>query len=118
VTIDGTAKAIKITNADGEGYSFAGKTGTAQKWIPGVGYSHTQHVSSFIGFLPAENPGFVALVMIDSPHTKANQDYGAEVSAPVFADMAPQIAQVLNIPPDLPETAPALSAVTSTPSSL
>src|SRR6202012_3392897 len=32
VTIDGTAKSIKITNSDGSGYSYAGKTGTAQKW--------------------------------------------------------------------------------------
>jgi cell division protein FtsI (penicillin-binding protein 3)/stage V sporulation protein D (sporulation-specific penicillin-binding protein) len=113
VTVDGTAKDIHI-----RGYSsWAGKTGTAQKFVDGA-YSHTQHVSSFLGFLPAENPGFVALVMIDSPHTKANQDYGAEVSGPVFADMAPQIAQVLNIPPDLPGTAPALSAATPTTPSL
>jgi cell division protein FtsI (penicillin-binding protein 3)/stage V sporulation protein D (sporulation-specific penicillin-binding protein) len=113
VTVDGTAKDIHI-----RGYSsWAGKTGTAQKFVDGA-YSHTQHVSSFIGFLPAENPGFVALVMVDSPHTKLNQDYGAEVSAPVFADMAPQIAQVLNIPPDLPETAPVLSAATPTSPSL
>jgi cell division protein FtsI (penicillin-binding protein 3)/stage V sporulation protein D (sporulation-specific penicillin-binding protein) len=113
VTVDGTAKDVHI-----RGYSsWAGKTGTAQKFVDGA-YSHTQHVSSFIGFLPTENPGFVALVMIDSPHTKANQDYGAEVSAPVFADMAPQIAQVLNIPPDLPSTAPALSAATPTSPSL
>ena len=113
VTVDGTAKDVHI-----RGYSsWAGKTGTAQKFVDGA-YSHTQHVSSFIGFLPAENPGFVALVMVDSPHTKLNQDYGAEVSAPVFADMAPQIAQVLNIPPDLPETAPALSAATPTSPSL
>jgi cell division protein FtsI/penicillin-binding protein 2 len=113
VTVDGTAKNVHI-----RGYSFwAGKTGTAQKFVDGA-YSHTQHVSSFIGFLPAENPGFVALVMVDSPHTKLNQDYGAEVSAPVFADMAPQIAQVLNIPPDPPQTAPVLSSATPTSPSL
>jgi cell division protein FtsI/penicillin-binding protein 2 len=105
VTVDGTAKGVHI-----RGYSsWAGKTGTAQKFVDGA-YSHTQHVSSFVGFLPAENPGFVALVMVDSPHARAGMDYGAEVSAPVFADMARQVAQILNIPPDVPDTAPALSS--------
>jgi cell division protein FtsI/penicillin-binding protein 2 len=107
VTIDGTAKSIKITDAKGNGYSFAGKTGTAQKWIPGEGYSHTQHVSSFIGFMPAEDPAFVALVMIDDPKTAARKDYGAEVSAPVFRNIAEQMAQIMNIPPDLPAATPA-----------
>ena len=105
VTIDGTAKAIKIN-----GYSFGGKTGTAQKFVDGE-YSHTKFVSSFLGFLPAQNPQFVALVMVDEPHT--THYYGAEVSAPVFADMARQIAQILNIPEDQPEQpapAPVLSS--------
>jgi cell division protein FtsI (penicillin-binding protein 3)/stage V sporulation protein D (sporulation-specific penicillin-binding protein) len=107
VTVDGTAKAIKITDANGAGHSFAGKTGTAQKWIPGQGYSHTQHVSSFIGFMPAEDPSFVALVMIDDPKTAVHQDYGAEVSAPVFKNIAEQMAQIMNIQPDIPApTAP------------
>jgi cell division protein FtsI (penicillin-binding protein 3)/stage V sporulation protein D (sporulation-specific penicillin-binding protein) len=124
VTIDGTAKAIKITDANGAGFSFAGKTGTAQKWIPGEGYSHTQHVSSFIGFMPAEDPAFVALVMIDDPHTQVHQDYGAEVSAPVFANIAKQMAQIMNIQPDIPAppapvgTTPVLSANTPNHASL
>ena len=107
VTIDGTAKDVKII-----GYTYAGKTGTAQKFVDGA-YSHTLHVSSFIGFLPAEDPAFVALVMVDSPHTKPHQDYGSEVSAPAFADMARQIAQILNIPedqPEMPPNAPTLSS--------
>jgi cell division protein FtsI/penicillin-binding protein 2 len=95
VTIDGTAKDVKV-----KGYSYGGKTGTAQKFVDGA-YSHTQFVSSFIGFLPADDPAFVALVMVDDPQTK--HYYGAEVSAPVFADMARQIAQILNIPEDQPE---------------
>jgi cell division protein FtsI/penicillin-binding protein 2 len=111
VTIDGTAKDIKV-----KGYSFAGKTGTAQKFVDGA-YSHTKFVSSFLGFLPAENPSFVALVMVDEPHTK--HYYGAEVSAPVFADLARQVAQILNIPEDLPEpvapAAPVLSVSTPSP---
>ena len=51
--------------------------------------------------------------MIDDPHTRVHQDYGAEVSAPVFADMARQIAQILNIPEDQPEPAPPAPALSS-----
>ena len=54
--------------------SYAGKTGTAQKFIDGA-YSHDHHVASFIGFMPAQDPAFVCLVMVDDPHTK--NYYGA-----------------------------------------
>jgi len=110
VTIDGTAKNIHIQDGSG-GLSFAGKTGTAQKFVDGA-YSHTQHVASFIGFAPAEDPAFVALVMVDSPKTAPRQDYGADVSAPVFANIAREVAQFMNIPPDLPAppTTPVLSS--------
>ncbi|HEV3270943.1 MAG TPA: penicillin-binding protein 2 [Candidatus Methylacidiphilales bacterium] len=112
VTVDGTAKNIHI-----EGHSFAAKTGTAQKFIDGE-YSHTQHVASFLGFMPVEDPAFVALVMVDDPKTAPRKDYGAEVSGPVFASIANQVAQILNIPPDLPvSTAPVLSS-NSTPAAL
>jgi cell division protein FtsI (penicillin-binding protein 3)/stage V sporulation protein D (sporulation-specific penicillin-binding protein) len=114
VTIDGTAKAIHITDATGAGLSFAGKTGTAQKFVDGA-YSHTQHVASFIGFAPVEDPAFVALVMVDSPKTAPRQDYGADVSAPVFANIAKQVAQIMNIPMDIPAPAPAPPALTSNP---
>ena len=105
VTIDGTAKNIHIQDSTGAGWSFAGKTGTAQKFVNGE-YSHTQHVASFIGFMPAEDPAFVALVMVDDPQTKRGGDYGAEVSAPVFANIARQVAQMMNIPTDLPAPPP------------
>ena len=103
VTVDGTAKNMHIPDGNGE-LSCGGKTGTAQKFVDGA-YSHTQFVSSFIGFAPAEDPAFVCLVMVDDPKTK--NYYGAEVSAPVFANIAKQTAQILNIPPDLPATATA-----------
>ena len=105
VTVDGTAKDVKV-----KGYSYGGKTGTAQKFVDGA-YSHTKFVSSFIGFLPADNPQFVALVMVDEPQTK--HYYGAEVSAPVFADLARQVAQILNIPEDQPGNVPNAPALSS-----
>jgi cell division protein FtsI/penicillin-binding protein 2 len=117
VTIDGTAKNIHIQDSTGAGWSFAGKTGTAQKFVDGA-YSHTQHVASFIGFMPAEDPAFVCLVMVDDPHTKAY--YGSEVSAPVFANIAKQVAQIMNIPTDLPAPPPItpVATFTSTPRTL
>jgi cell division protein FtsI (penicillin-binding protein 3)/stage V sporulation protein D (sporulation-specific penicillin-binding protein) len=105
VTIDGTAKNIKVP-----GYSIAGKTGTAQKFLNGE-YSHDHHVSSFIGFMPAKDPDFVALVMVDDP--KTTKYYGAEVSAPVFVELAKQMAQIRNIPQDQPESTPAAPALSS-----
>jgi cell division protein FtsI (penicillin-binding protein 3)/stage V sporulation protein D (sporulation-specific penicillin-binding protein) len=104
VTIDGTAKDIKVP-----GYTFAGKTGTAQKVVDGT-YSHSQFVASFIGFLPAEDPAFVALVMVDDPKVKGQNYYGAKVSAPVFASLASQVAQILNLTPDQPLAPPAAAA--------
>jgi len=101
VTIDGTAKNVHI-----DGYSYAGKTGTAQVFIDGA-YSHTKFVSSFIGFMPAQDPAFVALVMVDQPQT--TKYYGAEVSAPVFASIAKQVAQIMTLVPDRPVT-PVLSS--------
>jgi cell division protein FtsI/penicillin-binding protein 2 len=101
VLIDGTGKDIKVPGYDGE---IALKTGTAQKFIDGA-YSHTQFVSSVIGFLPADDPAFVALVMVDDPKTK--KYYGAEVSGPVFANLASQVAQIMNLTPEQPVVPPA-----------
>jgi len=119
VTIDGTARNVHIQDASGAGWSYAGKTGTAQKIVNGE-YSHTQHVASFLGFMPAEDPAFVALVMVDDPKTAPRKDYGADVSAPVFAAIARQAAQIMNIPTDLPAPAPATPVLSSnsTPAAL
>jgi cell division protein FtsI (penicillin-binding protein 3)/stage V sporulation protein D (sporulation-specific penicillin-binding protein) len=109
VMVDGTGKDIKVPGFEGE---VAAKTGTAQKFIDGA-YSHTHFVASFIGFLPAEDPAFVALVMVDDPKTK--KYYGAEVSAPVFANLATQVAQIMNLTPNQPVPAPpTLTSNTST----
>ncbi len=114
VMIDGTGKDIKVPGFDGE---IAGKTGTAQKFVDGA-YSHTQFVSSFLGFMPADDPAFVALVMVDDPKVKGQHYYGAQVSGPVFANLASQVAQIMNLTPDQPLTppasAPALTSSTDT----
>ena len=63
----------------------AGKTGTAQKVEPGKGYSHEEYMSSFIGFVPADDPKIVTLVLIDTPY---RQHYGGVVAGPAFAEIS------------------------------
>jgi len=70
------------TQAQIEGISVAGKTGTAQKVDGKTGrYSARARMSSFVGFFPVDAPRFAILVVIDSPRTAT---YGGLVAAPVF----------------------------------
>jgi cell division protein FtsI (penicillin-binding protein 3) len=93
VTINGTAKKAQL-----DGYTAAGKTGTAQKIDPKTrSYSKTKFIGSFVGFAPVENPAVVIIVVIDEP---AGSYHGGEVAAPVFNEIAEQILPGLNITPD------------------
>lgn len=81
VTEHGTGKQARI-----DGFRVAGKTGTAQKVDPVTGrYSARDRMSSFIGFVPAENPAVVIVAVLDSPRTAT---YGGVVAAPVFKAVA------------------------------
>jgi len=86
----GTAPEAKIP-----GYVLAGKTGTAEKAIPG-GYSKTRFVASFIGFAPARNPRLLVAVMVDEPQ---GEIYGGIVAAPAFQRIASFALPYLRIPP-------------------
>lgn len=89
---DGTGKMAFI-----EGYQVAGKTGTAQKAEPGgKGYAEDKYISSFMGFVPAEDPQLAALVVINEPK---GVKYGGAVAAPVFREMIQKMLVCLNIPP-------------------
>jgi cell division protein FtsI (penicillin-binding protein 3) len=89
------------------GYDVAGKTGTAQKADPLTGgYSATRTVSSFVGFLPANDPKLCILVMVDEPQTV---HWGGTVAAPVFQRIAAQAVRHLGILPKSEET-PILAA--------
>jgi len=75
-------------------YAIAGKTGTAQKLVNG---RYTQkYYTSFVGYFPADQPKYSAIVVIDSP--KGYNAYGGDISAPVFKEIADKIyAQNMNI---------------------
>jgi len=88
------------TLANVPGFRVGGKTGTAQKVDPVTGgYSVDKRVSSFIGFVPAEAPRLVILVVMDEPD---GQVYGGLVAAPVFSQIAAQALQYLKVAPTQP----------------
>jgi membrane peptidoglycan carboxypeptidase len=84
-----------------EGFSAAGKTGTAQKIEANGRYSHSKFISSFVGFAPLENPAIAIVVTVDEPH---GQYYGGQVAGPVFRNIAEKTLRYLSIPPDQPLT--------------
>jgi len=81
------------------GYSSGGKTGTAQKVDPATHtYSKSMHIASFAGFAPVNNPVIAVAVVLDSPK---GAYYGTAVSAPVFADVAQPVLEYLGVPHDI-----------------
>ncbi|MBI3316558.1 MAG: penicillin-binding protein 2 [Candidatus Omnitrophica bacterium] len=101
---EGTGKKAKIP-----GISVGGKTGTAQKTLPGGGYSHSNFVSSFIGFAPAEDPLLVMTVGVDDPKPLY---YGGTVAAPVFKEVVEAALYTLGYVP--PESMPVDAALKKT----
>ncbi len=94
VVLEGTGKKAVL-----EGYSSAGKTGTAQKVDPGThAYSKTKYVASFAGFAPLNNPAIVVAVILDSA---VGLHQGGQVSAPVFQRVAQQVLEYLHTPHDV-----------------
>jgi cell division protein FtsI (penicillin-binding protein 3) len=94
VVEEGTGKPARLN-----GYSAAGKTGTAQKIDPSGAYSHSHYVSSFVGFAPAQKPRVTILISIDSP---VGAIYGADVAAPAFKSVAEETLAYLNVLQDRP----------------
>ncbi len=87
------------TKAAIPGYLVGGKTGTAQKVnLEEGGYYASKFVSSFVGFLPVENPAISIIVVADEP--QENGHYGGTVCAPYFREIADQTVRYLRIPPE------------------
>src|SRR5437870_1279783 len=90
----GTAAAAAVP-----GFIIAGKTGTAQKVDPRGGYEKGQYVVSFCGYLPADRPEFVGLVVLDNAQTKPELNYGGLVAGPIFSRIAEKAARYLDLEP-------------------
>lgn len=94
VVTDGTAKRAQLN-----GYTSAGKTGTAWKYDARIkAINKNKYVSSFIGFAPADNPRVVIAVVMDEPRGAARN--GGQVAAPVFSEIAEQVLTEMNVTPD------------------
>jgi len=94
VVLSGTAKRAKLN-----GYTSAGKTGTAWKYDEKLKkYNENKYVSSFIGFAPADKPSVVIAVVLDEPQGGSRD--GGQVSAPIFKEIAEQILPLLNVLPN------------------
>ena len=90
VVTDGTGGKAAIP-----GFRVAGKTGTAQKIDPRTGaYSASQFVSSFVGYVPADNPRLAMIVVIDEPYGEA---WGGTVAAPLFNRVGEQVLNYLGV---------------------
>lgn len=88
----GTATEVVV-----DGYSLAGKTGTANKFDTELGeYSKAKYTASFVGFAPAKSPKLLISVMVDEPK---GEFYGAQVAAPAFGKIASFALPYLKIPP-------------------
>ena len=95
VLITGTGPLARL-----DGWTAAGKTGTAQKIDPNTGrYSPTNYIASFTGFAPVNNPAVTIMVSLDSP---VGLHEGGQVSAPVFKRIAEQVLPYLDVPRDVP----------------
>ena len=115
VTLNGTAKKAQL-----DGYTAAGKTGTAQKIDPRTRtYSSTKFVASFVGFAPVSNPAVVIIVVIDEP---SGAYHGGDVAAPVFRQIAEQILPEMGVIPDAdfkgPETPELMARAEQTPAQI
>jgi cell division protein FtsI (penicillin-binding protein 3) len=95
VILNGTGPLARL-----DGWTAAGKTGSAQKIDPATGrYSATQLIASFTGFAPISNPAVTILVSLDSP---IGEHEGGQVAAPVFKRIAEQVLPHLDVPRDVP----------------
>jgi cell division protein FtsI (penicillin-binding protein 3) len=98
----------EVTNEGGtgmmasvEGFDVAGKTGTAQKAdLANGGYAARKRVASFVGFIPADDPRLVLLVLVDEPEVNV---YGGVVAAPAFRNIAGGALRRLGVAPHKPE---------------
>ncbi|MGA8144492.1 MAG: penicillin-binding transpeptidase domain-containing protein [Candidatus Acidiferrales bacterium] len=95
VVLEGTGKPAQLN-----GYTAAGKSGTAQKIDPATGrYSPNQYNASFVGFAPVNDPVVTILVVLDSPE---GAHHGGQVGGPVFKRIAEQVLAYLDVPHDVP----------------
>ena len=95
VVLRGTGKLAQLN-----GYTAAGKSGTAQKIDPNTGrYSPNKYIASFVGFAPVNEPAMTILIVFDSPE---GAHHGGEIGGPVFKRIAEQVLAYMDVDQDIP----------------
>jgi membrane peptidoglycan carboxypeptidase len=95
VVLSGTGKLAQLN-----GYTAAGKSGTAQQIDPNTGrYSPNKYIASFVGFAPVNDPAMTILVVFDSPQ---GAHHGGEIGGPVFKRIAEQVLAYMEVEHDIP----------------
>jgi len=79
-----------------DGYTIGGKTGTAQKSFGKLGYLPGKYDASFVAFFPVDNPKYICLVLIDTPHPNY---YAAQVAVPIFKTIFQQMVETKDVLP-------------------
>jgi len=95
VSDQGTAPLARI-----DGFTVAGKTGTAQKISPHGGYFENRFIVSFAGFFPSDRPRLMGLVIVDDAPIGSSANFGGLVAAPVFSKIGAKAARYLDLSPE------------------
>ncbi len=96
---EGTGRGAELAD-----FEVAGKTGTAKKHISGEGYTMAHYYGSFVGFFPAHRPVVAIVVTVDEPTTAGKAYYGGKAAAPVFQQIAQDVANVMKLAPTIVPT--------------
>jgi cell division protein FtsI/penicillin-binding protein 2 len=89
------------TQAAVPGFKVAGKTGTAKRVHNGR-YQAGHYTVSFAGMMPAHDPAFVCLVVVDDPQTEEVRHFGGTIAAPIFSRIATRVATQMHLTPTEP----------------
>jgi cell division protein FtsI (penicillin-binding protein 3) len=93
VVQEGTGKPARIP-----GYAIGGKTGTAQKAnLGGHGYLKGKKITSFVAYLPAKDPKYVVLVVLDEP--KSENAFGSTTAAPIAREICQELIAYAHLLP-------------------
>jgi cell division protein FtsI (penicillin-binding protein 3) len=104
----GTARIARL-----DGYTVAGKTGTAKKLVKGSYLGHSDYNTSFVGFVPSRTPRFTIVVLVDSPHKVS--PYGGVVAAPIFRRISEAMMQYAGVPRTINPEPPVVVSRDETP---
>ncbi len=100
--LEKVVKAGTATRAAVPGFLVAGKTGTVQKHNPNGSYYSDRNIASFAGMMPANDPAFVCIVVIDDPRITTLKHQGGLIAAPIFSRIGSRVASHMNLQPTEP----------------